>query len=164
GSPRARRRVSRRSAVGAKADNHGLLSGVSIVEPRFRRVGVSAHFPEPFPIVREKLDLADPFGALPGVELRRNHPARSAMLARQRGELTPRERERVFDATANLERPAFEWHDRLLAEIEHRPGLHLVLADRQLRHSVAIRRARALGALAVEPNVDGLFVQLELTL
>src|SRR5207244_12138599 len=49
-------------------------------------------------------------------------------------------------------------------EIEHRPGLHLVLADRQLRHTVAIRRARALGALAVEPNVDGLFVQLELTL
>src|SRR6185369_7893532 len=49
---------------------------VSIVVPRLRGVRIAAHFPEPFAILREELDLADPLRAFPRVELRRDHPHR----------------------------------------------------------------------------------------
>src|SRR4029453_6205035 len=59
-------------------------SGVSIVKPRLGRVRVTADFPEPFVIAGEELDLPDPLRALPRVELRRDHPAWSAVFERQR--------------------------------------------------------------------------------
>src|SRR5439155_19564683 len=53
-------------------------------EPGLGAVRVAAHFPETLSILRQELDLTDPFRALPRVELRRDHPAWAAMFARQR--------------------------------------------------------------------------------
>ena len=83
---------------------------------------------------------------------------------RQRGELTPRERERVVDATADVQRPAFERHGRLLAEVEHGPVLHLVLSDRKLRHPVPIRRSVSLRRAPGEVDVHRALVELNLPL
>ena len=75
-----------------------------------------------------------------------------------------REREGVLDEAANLELPFAERHVGLLAEVEHRPVLHFVLADRQLRHAVAVRRALALGPMASEADVDVSVVERNLAL
>ena len=83
---------------------------------------------------------------------------------RQREELVPRQRERILDQAADLELPGLEIDVRLLAEIEHRPVLDLVLADRQLRHAVAVRRAAAFGRLSAELDVDGALVERDLPL
>src|SRR5262249_12798927 len=53
-------------------------------EPGLGGVGVAADFPEAFLIVRQEIDLPDPLGALPRVELRRDHAARPAMFAWKR--------------------------------------------------------------------------------
>src|SRR5438045_2824472 len=57
---------------------------VAIVEPRLGGVGVAAALPESLAVVIEKLDAPDPLRALPRIQPRRNHAARSAVLARQR--------------------------------------------------------------------------------
>ena len=58
-----------------------------------------------------------------------------------------------------------ERHVGLLAEIEHRPVLHFVLPDRQLRHAVAVRRAAAFRAAGrANVHVDGALVELDLAL
>jgi hypothetical protein len=64
---------------------------------------------------------------------------------RERLELLPRERERVFDEASDLELPRLERDLRDVAEVEHGPVLHLALTYRQLRHPVAVRGAFALG-------------------
>ena len=78
---------------------------------------------------------------------------------RQREELIPRQRERILDQSADLELPGLEIDLRLFAEIEHGPVLDLVLADRQLRHPVTIRRSAAFGRLSAKSNVDGALVE-----
>ncbi len=52
----------------------------------------------------------------------------------------------------------------LLTEIEHRPVLHLVLADGQLRHPVSVCRPRAGRRPAAELHVDRALVELDLPL
>src|SRR6185436_2708385 len=81
---------------------------------------------------------------------------------RQREKLLPGERQRVFDQAADFELPLLERDRRLLAEVEHGPVLHLMLADRQPWHAVPIGRAGAFGSAAGEFNVDSAFVELEL--
>src|SRR5215208_5194181 len=57
---------------------------VSIVCPGLRRVGVAALFPEIAFVAIEKIDSPDPLRPLPGVQLRRDHPAGAAVLAGKR--------------------------------------------------------------------------------
>jgi hypothetical protein len=83
---------------------------------------------------------------------------------RQREELFPRQREKVVDEAADLELPGVERNLGLLAQIENRPVLHLVLADRQLRHPMAVARAGALRPPPAKRDVDGALVQLDLAL
>ena len=74
-----------RSAPNSKsATDYSIVRRIPVVEPGLRGVGVAAHFPESLVILGQELDLADPLRALPGVQLRRDHPARPAVLARQR--------------------------------------------------------------------------------
>src|SRR5215471_8748990 len=61
-----------------------LFRRVAIIKPRFGAVRIAAHFPETLLIAGEKFDLTNPFRALPGVQLGRNHSARPAVFARQR--------------------------------------------------------------------------------
>src|ERR1700730_3059532 len=58
------------------------FSGVAIIEPRLGSVRIAADFPESLVVIREEFDLPDPLRALPGVELRCDHPARTPVLAR----------------------------------------------------------------------------------
>src|ERR1700752_5536490 len=74
--------------------------GISVLKPRLGGVGIPALLPEAEPIVFEELDLADPFRALPRVELRRDHPAGPAMLAGERPSFPRMDEEHVF-----LDRP-----------------------------------------------------------
>src|SRR5580700_5834347 len=60
------------------------LRGIPIVEPRLGGVRVAAHLPEAPAIGGEKLDLPDPLRAFPRIELRSDHAARPAVLARKR--------------------------------------------------------------------------------
>ena len=92
-----------------------LVGRVAIVEPRLRGVRVAADFPEALLVLREELDLADPLRALPRIQLRRDHPARTAVLARQRLALprvhqqhvvVDRARERQVDGVGDVACPA----------------------------------------------------------
>src|SRR5262245_25393076 len=62
----------------------GLHSCVPIVKPGLSRVRVPTNLPESLLILRQKLDLPDPFRAFPRIELRRNHADGAAVLAWQR--------------------------------------------------------------------------------
>ena len=83
---------------------------------------------------------------------------------RQRHELRPVERHRVLHEAADLELPLVERNVGLLAEVEHRPVLHQVLADRHRRHAVPVAGARALRFGSLKPDVDGIGAQLALPL
>src|SRR5262245_41240732 len=61
-----------------------LICTVSVIEPGLGAVRVAADFPETPAVAREEFDLADPLRALPRVELRRDHPHRSAVFPGQR--------------------------------------------------------------------------------
>src|SRR3954468_537200 len=62
---------------------------------------------------------------------------------RQGQKLAPGQREWIFDEASDFELPSLRGHSRLLAEVQYRPVLDFVLADRKLRHPVAIRRTAA---------------------
>src|SRR5262249_25121679 len=83
---------------------------------------------------------------------------------RQCHEGVPVERQRMFDQSADFQLPLLEVDIRLLAEVEHRPVLQLVLADRELRHAVTIGDAAALGTASRELHVDGALVEPHLPL
>jgi hypothetical protein len=83
---------------------------------------------------------------------------------RQRQELVPRQRHRVFDQTADLETPVAQIDRGDVAQIEHRPVLHDMLADGQLRHPVTIRRTGAHRGARRRIDVDALGVQRLLAL
>ena len=70
----------------------------------------------------------------------------------------------VLDEPFHLEFPRAEVYLRLLAEVEHRPILHLVLADGELRHAVTVERSPALRRLTVELDVDIALVEGNLAL
>src|SRR5439155_5536809 len=82
----------------------------------------------------------------------------------QREQLIPVQRERIFHRALDLEGPLLHRDVRLFAKIQHRPILHFVLADGQLRHAVAIRGPVALGRLSAKPDIDSALVELDLTL
>ena len=77
---------------------------------------------------------------------------------RQREEIIPGQGEWILNQSTDLEFPGLEIDLRLFAEIKDGPVLDLVLAGRQLRHPVSIRRAAAVGRLSAKSNVDGAFV------
>src|SRR5262249_23707888 len=83
---------------------------------------------------------------------------------RQCEKLVPGEGKGILDEPGDLELPRGELDERLLAQIEHRPVLDLVLTNRQLRHAVTIRWSSAVGFLSAEPNVNRALVQGDLTL
>ena len=83
---------------------------------------------------------------------------------RQREKFVPRQRERMLDESADFEPPLVERNLGLLAEVEHRPVLHLVLPDGELRHAVTILRPAALRRLSRELDVDSSLVELNLPL
>ena len=83
---------------------------------------------------------------------------------RQREKLFPVERERILNEAADFELPIVQRDFRLLAQVEHGPVLYFVLADREVRHPVPVRVARALRPFAGELNVHDAFVQGNLTL
>src|SRR6185436_9202484 len=79
-------------------------------------------------------------------------------------ELAPRQHERILDFAGDLELPRVQRHLGLLAEVEDGPIPDLVLAHRQLRHAVSVRRAAALGPFARELHVDGALIERDLPL
>ena len=83
---------------------------------------------------------------------------------RQRHELRPVERHRVLDEAADLELPLVDGNVGLLAEIEHRPVLHQVLANGHDRHAVPVAGSGAFGLRALKPDVDGIGAHLALPL
>src|SRR5256885_5866400 len=117
------------SAPGGRASSV-LVGRVAVVEPRLGGVRVAADFPEAFLIFGQKFDLADPLRAFPRVQLWRDHPAGTAVLARQRRAL-PRvyQQHVVFDG-------AGEWKIRRVWNV--RAG-HEVVADAEHVRRVALR-------------------------
>ncbi len=82
---RARKaRIRARSPVGPGPASTRVSSGVAVVPPGMGSVAVAAGLPEAGSVMGEELDALDPLGALPSVQLRRDHPHRPAVLARQR--------------------------------------------------------------------------------
>ncbi len=59
-------------------------SGIALLEPGIAVVVIAADFPEAGMVAGRELDLADPFGALPEVEVRHHKPHRPAVVERQR--------------------------------------------------------------------------------
>src|ERR1043166_7929823 len=60
------------------------VSGVPVVPPWVCGVAVATFFPEASAICGQELNAIYPLGALPGVQLGRNHPHRAAVLSGQR--------------------------------------------------------------------------------
>src|SRR3989454_287032 len=61
-----------------------VVGRVAVVERGFGAVRVAADFREAFAILGDEFDLPNPLGALPRVQRRRDHPARTAVLLRER--------------------------------------------------------------------------------
>ena len=70
----------------------------------------------------------------------------------------------MLDMATHLEPPILQRDGRVFTEVEHRPVLHLVLADGELRHAVTILRPAALRRLSRELDVDSSLVELNLPL
>src|SRR5688572_9436500 len=81
---RERARGDTQNEYSFRHQNASLISRVPVIPPWIRGVGVAPKLPEPELVFREQLDPVHPLGALPGVELRRVHAARPAVIGRQR--------------------------------------------------------------------------------
>src|SRR6185312_7801458 len=139
-----------------------LFGRVAIVKPGLGGVGIPADFPETFLIFRKKLDLANPLRALPGVELGRDHPAWSAVLARERCSLPRMHQQHVVFHRAG------EWKVRgvrnvgagheVVTRAQHVRGIgtrHCALGNRAEAHALPVIVEAAPGRDAVE--VAGVF-------
>src|SRR5438105_15851744 len=76
-------------------------SRIAVVEPRLGGIRISTSLPEPLLVVLEEFDFANPLRAFPCVETRGDHPARTAVLLRQRFSLPGVHQENVvFDSAS----------------------------------------------------------------
>src|ERR1700760_503049 len=84
---RASRQIAaRRRSFGSSRSFAGVVSVPvePLLEPGVAALVIAVHLPEPGLVVIEQRDLRDPFGRLPEVQVRDDHPHRTPVLAGQR--------------------------------------------------------------------------------
>src|SRR6476620_8636637 len=97
---RSKRRATARTKAPRSWSGCRCSVRVAVVEPRLRRIRIAAAFPESLAVAVEELDPADPLRPFPRIQLRRDHPHRAAMFARQRATFPGvDEQDVVFDRT-----------------------------------------------------------------